>query len=1275
MRRKILLTVLIFFILVIILLVGAFFFTQTQYFRDFARRTTESIVSSTTGQEFTIGSLEGNFFNNIKLTDVSFKVEGESFVTVKQVSLDYSIPQMLDGSLLFSKIIPIYDLKINELDVNMVKYSDGTWNFAKIGSKEEKEEEEKKEEKENTFPDWTINLNKFLLTKGEIKIDDRESGKVSAFTIPEIDLSVNLIDIFREIELDLKNADVYATSPELRVEDLSVKAYYSQEKADIDNLTVLLNGSEIKLNAKASALETSPEFSYDASVSNYTLENLGTVSVNTKGSGEFKDKKELNAKASIEIPESEMLGRKLTGEIEEISVSGSSLKIGGGNIKSELGEIKISGSGNLSRLITKEGANNFSLDVSLNDVKTKEIFSLLKEQKETQPKGLNTELGATLNATLHAEADWVEPSDMIVKGNIDEFEIKGDKAGDLKLDGLVEYTKTNLGIDITSSLSKVDLSQILDNGGLASQITSELAIKGNIPLEGNVLQSLSAQVKGDIEPSSIFGIDITNGNVDISLENEFLDVKALAINSNDFTLTARGNKASGQGVDLNYELEAKDLSFVSSFVSDTEFAGALKATGDVKGELTSPQVSIDLEATELNVKEGMGAENMTLKGNGTIDLANPDLKAELKITNAMVDNRVFESIDVNARSEAGGINIVTDIKENDQFIYDIDALISGLSDQQKRIEITELKLFVEGHELDNKDNIVVKFDQEQLIVENFNLYRDTSSMTVDANIDYDGAINVQARLNKISLDNISKALQLKKPFQGTLSANLNAQGTMESPQINADIKTQGFSYEEFQNDISLNLSYLSQSLNLKFLLTDGSSTIMDATGSANVDLNLTKIGENLEKGTFNLSITSEGVNLSPVASLVDEIEKSEGTLIVDLRASGSLTSPNVNGTIRLDEATFKIKSLRNEFTFTDAVIEMNGQRGTFKNMEIVSDGGTGVFEGDINLSPLSYTISGTMDKFIIKPERIKSALSGDIKVSGDSDKLDVAGKITISRSRITIPDEPQKEVEDIQFVDEDSEEEIRIGEGTKTDFFKDNVALDLEVTMTKNNWVRGRGANIELRGNLDIKKKQHENVRIVGDIRTVRGTYENFGKLFRIEEGNVSFSGGTEINPFLDIKALYRVSDNNIYINIGGRAKSPEIKLTSDPAMTETDIVSYLLFGVSSSDIGSNERQSVQNVATGVAGGIAAAQLERLLGPAISLDVVSVDANQVEVGKYLTQDLYIAYRRAASESIVDSTNITTNIVLVEYQIFKNITIDAEVGGENPGADLFYNFNY
>jgi hypothetical protein len=37
--------------------------------------------------------------------------------------------------------------------------------------------------------------------------------------------------------------------------------------------------------------------------------------------------------------------------------------------------------------------------------------------------------------------------------------------------------------------------------------------------------------------------------------------------------------------------------------------------------------------------------------------------------------------------------------------------------------------------------------------------------------------------------------------------------------------------------------------------------------------------------------------------------------------------------------------------------------------------------------------------------------------------------------------------------------------------------------------------------------------------------------------------------------------------------------------------------------------------------------------------------------------------------------ITQTKVIVEYTIFKNVSINGDIGGQNPGVDVFYNFNY
>ena len=63
-----------------------------------------------------------------------------------------------------------------------------------------------------------------------------------------------------------------------------------------------------------------------------------------------------------------------------------------------------------------------------------------------------------------------------------------------------------------------------------------------------------------------------------------------------------------------------------------------------------------------------------------------------------------------------------------------------------------------------------------------------------------------------------------------------------------------------------------------------------------------------------------------------------------------------------------------------------------------------------------------MDNLLIKPERISAALTGDLKVKGEGDKVDIAGKIEIARLRVTLPDHEQKEIPEIQYVDVEKDE-------------------------------------------------------------------------------------------------------------------------------------------------------------------------------------------------------------------------------------------------------------
>lgn len=1272
MRKKILISISIFFAVIILLFVGLMFFTQTQYFRNFARSTAESIVSSTTGQTLTIGNLEGNFFNNITLSDVAFVVEGENFVSVKEITIDYAFIQMLNNTNLFNKVIPVDDLLITGLDVNLIKYADGSWNFEKIGSNEEKQSDDQ----ENTPPPWSIILSKFLLTDAQVTTNDRAENKVAKYEIPEIDLSIELIDIYRAIDLDLKNADFNAPDQNLSISGLSTKLYYSDDKVSIDDLSVLFNEAEITLNADAENLQDKPKFSLDASVKNYTIDNIGTINLEAKGSGEYVSSNDIRANATINIPDSEILKKNISGTLEEITMSGTTINIGGGNFNSDLGQIALAGDINLNRIITKEGNNNFDITLNLENIQTTEIFTLLEAATETASQlPIDTELGAVLNSEINASGSWEEFSDLGVKADIKKFEIQGEQAGDLQLSGTADYTSSNAGLDIDLSLDKVNLGSILADLNYTSEITSRFEIQGQIPLQGNFLQNLNAEIEGSFEPSNILGINITDGSVDVSYENQILDIKSLELNAEKNKLVASGKSPEPLGADFNYEIEIENLNFISGISPDLDLSGNLKASGDVTGSLQNPTISIDGDVLNFSLDESYSAKSIKIDGSGTVSTEDPDLKANLNIDTLTINKKEIREINLDVNSEGTAINADLNIVEDDQFKYEMIASLLDLSSTQKDIEISQLKLQLEDTTLDNRDNILLTLTSNGLVLQNFNLYHNDSSALANANIsgsNIDGTV----KISNLSLDDVTKALEFQTPLQGTINVDVDIEGTKQKPGINASIQTKDLQYNDFQNDnILFSLNYLNQNLNLNFVISNESKDILTAKGNSNIDLNLDDVGKSIENAEINMSIKSEDLNISPLSSLIDDVVKSEGVLNINLNTSGKLKNPTLNGQVDLTDGLIQTKTIRNEIGIPKALIVMTGQKAVLETLELTTSNGSASFTGDFDIPTLSYNLSGDLDNLLVKPDRISAALTGDLNVKGKGEQVDISGKITVEKARITIPDKQPKELPEIQFVDVE-EDEFVVDSGNEESYFDKNIALNMTVVMKRNNWVRGQGANIELRGDLDITKDFHAPIRIVGNIGVIRGTYENFGKVFRIQEGgNVSFSGGEQIDPFLEIVALYRVSDINVYINIGGRASEPKIELTSDPSMSETDIVSYLVFGASSTDISSGERSAIGGVASGLAGGIAAAQLESLLGNAVSLDVVSISGTNLEVGKYLTEDLYIAYERGTTDSIIDSNNITYNKVLVEYHIFNNVTLDADVGGENPGADLFYNFNF
>ncbi|HYO72264.1 MAG TPA: translocation/assembly module TamB domain-containing protein, partial [Archangium sp.] len=71
---------------------------------------------------------------------------------------------------------------------------------------------------------------------------------------------------------------------------------------------------------------------------------------------------------------------------------------------------------------------------------------------------------------------------------------------------------------------------------------------------------------------------------------------------------------------------------------------------------------------------------------------------------------------------------------------------------------------------------------------------------------------------------------------------------------------------------------------------------------------------------------------------------------------------------------------------------------------------------------------------------------------------------------------------------------------------------------------------------------------------------------FTIDRGEIDFQDRYGIDPLFDLRAQAQVREYQVKLHAFGRPAAPQVLLTSEPALTEGDVVSLLTLGLTSTD-------------------------------------------------------------------------------------------------------------
>jgi len=167
----------------------------------------------------------------------------------------------------------------------------------------------------------------------------------------------------------------------------------------------------------------------------------------------------------------------------------------------------------------------------------------------------------------------------------------------------------------------------------------------------------------------------------------------------------------------------------------------------------------------------------------------------------------------------------------------------------------------------------------------------------------------------------------------------------------------------------------------------------------------------------------------------------------------------------------------------------------------------------------------------------------------------------------------------------------RLGPEFQSVFFDSLRISNLQLTMGQDAWLRSSEANIQLTGSVQVNRVRNNYV-LSGTLQAPRGTYRlQVGfvtREFVVSEGTVRYLGTPDLNAELDISARHVVhplpgtgnnKDINVIAHIQGTLLVPKLTLESDQGdMSQTELISYLMFGKPSFQLGSGETALVGSV-------------------------------------------------------------------------------------------------
>lgn len=794
------------------------------------------------------------------------------------------------------------------------------------------------------------------------------------------------------------------------------------------------------------------------------------------------------------------------------------------------------------------------------------------------------------------------------------------------------------------------------NGSIDGLLTVHEHVKGNYHL-----RDLSGTWRG---------FPVT-GLVDLHFTEDSLNIDGVELSSGASILTYKGSFA--ESIDMSLSLNSPHLKEVLPNGS-----GKLNALLDLVGSYDNPQISGEFAGENLAY---LGISLATVKGDvSPLKKGSSSFVTHIQGTGLNAYGVQAGNLDVglqgNLQKHQGTVRITSSDKE-----FSVDFLASMLDQQwQATLQRFDISLPTLGDwKLVDPTQLEIGAEGLSLRESCFGGQGSVACVTgTYGGDDLTPAYDVSATVKEFPINQLTASGIAFHPVSGLLFADIKLEGDRDAlrrGKATVRVDQGSMLVKVKHNEQVIDLDHTS--LNLNFSGQQLQSQFVTAANGSKWDLNLKSDWD----GTFDSDLTTMPIDgslnfkdfdVSILKVIGGYAVQPSGMLHGDLNIKGTLENPVslgkivlLDGKVDLPEFGISLKDLRFDVAGHGKEFEIDGV--AFSGGGKVSVQGTVLHDRNWDIGG-DLTVTGK-DFLLLNLPEYEMYVNPDLRIGFDLKQAHIDGKVLIPKAYIA-PEEMSdalSESSDVVFLDDAA------GNAETVYSLSTRLQLDLGDDIT----FEGYGLKGRLVGSLAVVDEPANPLMGTGTLSFVDSTFSTYGRSLDIARGRILFTGGSLLNPGLDVRAQKIVQAKGggrgkytVGVDISGLFSDLNYSLFSKPYMEDADILAYLILRHSLFDTTGEESTLLNDVANtfGLGGSV---RFLQQIASVLPIDDIHMESNMNDddvslvVGKNLTEDIYVGYDYNVIGQVGE--------VRLRYDLKYGFFIESRSSTDAAGADLLYIF--